>query len=65
MTNPHAAAVLFTKDHQALARFYREVAGLQDAGGAADHVKLASGAFVCDGYDPEGNVFQLLEPLRS
>jgi predicted enzyme related to lactoylglutathione lyase len=130
MDNPHAAAVLFAKDHLALARFYREVAGLKDAGGGADHVKLASGAFdlwvhqipdryakniaiatppvvremtaiklcfpcadlsraretaarlggklygpdrewrsdstiVCDGYDPEGNVFQLFQPVRT
>lgn len=130
MDNLHPAAVLFAKDHQVLARFYREVAGLRDAGGDADHVKLAGGAFelivhqiperyakhidiatppvvremtaiklcfpcddlararetavrlggnlygkerewrsdsatVCDGYDPEGNVFQLFQPLGS
>jgi predicted enzyme related to lactoylglutathione lyase len=124
------AAVLFAKDHRILARFYLEVAGLRDAGGGADHVKLVTDSFelvvhqiperyaknisistppvvremtaiklcfpcadlararetaarlggslygterewrsdsatVCDGYDPEGNVFQLLQPLRT
>jgi predicted enzyme related to lactoylglutathione lyase len=130
MSTPHYAAVLFAKDHRVLASFYREVAGLRDAGGDADHVKLASDAFelvvhriperyakhiviatppvvremtaiklcfpcpdlahareiaarlggslygterewrsdsaiVCDGYDPEGNVFQLFQPIRT
>jgi predicted enzyme related to lactoylglutathione lyase len=130
MNKPPCAAVLFARDHQVLARFYREVAGLRDAGGDGDgdHVTLASDSFelfvqqiperyakniaiatppviremtaiklcfpcadlsraretaarlggnlygterewrsdsaiVCDGYDPEGNVFQLLQPL--
>jgi predicted enzyme related to lactoylglutathione lyase len=134
MSNQGCAAVLFAKDHLVLARFYREVAGLRDAGGDADgdedHVTLVSGAFelfvqqiperyakhiviatppvvremtpiklcfscadlsraretaarlggalygpdrewrsdsaiVCDGYDPEGNVFQLFQPLTT
>lgn len=130
MNTPGCAAVLFARDHVVLAHFYREVAGLRDAGGGADHVKLVSGEFelvvhqipdryakniaiatppvvremtaiklcfpcadlsrareaaarlggklydtarewrsdsaiVCDGYDPEGNVFQLFQPLRS
>ena len=129
MSTQECAAVLFAREHQVLARFYREVAELRDVGGGADHVKLAGGAFelvvhqiperyakaiviatppvvremtaiklcfpcadlsraretaarlggklydaerewrsdstiACDGYDPEGNVFQLFQPLR-
>ncbi len=45
MSTQGCAAVLFAREHQVLARFYREVAGLPDAGGDADHVKLVSGAF--------------------
>ena len=130
MSTQGCAAVLFAREHQVVARFYREVAGLRDTGGDADHVRLASSAFelvvhqiperyakhiviatppvvremtaiklcfpcadlsraretaarlggnlygterewrsdsaiVCDGYDPEGNVFQLFQPLPT
>jgi catechol 2,3-dioxygenase-like lactoylglutathione lyase family enzyme len=39
-------------------------AGLGGQVDAAEHEWLFRGSLVCDGYDPEGNVVQLREPVR-
>lgn len=82
---PKPSAVIFAKDTEALARFYRETSEMTEVHRDSDHIVLDEEGFqlvvhglpkpiaatiqitsppevrACDGYDPEGNVFQVRE----